>query len=591
MSSTFAATPQFRRRRLKALAVAAADHAPWLVDLYRGLAHPSWEAAIWQDFLTTHRALGWMRALPDPPEEAPRVLVVLRREDVFDVKSSLMQGAAMKLQGVRPVVLAQHRRVPRIHRYARAFGVSDLRFRSEVRASTAALCEIGKRVDELMARPDDFAATRSWTYGGFPLGERVLSTLIRETFDGDPDLERPDHRSRLERILRLALTHYVQAETILDSVEPRWVLADETGYAVNGPLVDVALARGLDVIETSPYLREGALIFKRMNGSVGRTVSTSVARETLEFLERRPWTADREAELQAELVGRYAGSTALQRMYQWNTQDLGREEICAEHSLDPERPLVVVFSHVLWDASFFYGEDLFANYGEWLERTVAAAAASPQANWLIKAHPANAFRLSHGDVSGPVAEVEVVRRRMQRLPDHVKLLLPETPVSSLALYRHADAGVTVRGTAGLEMACFGKPVITAGSGHYSGLGFTIDSATTEEYLARLDHIERFTEPLPEVARVRARRYAYTLFKLRPWVGRSFEVVLDYPEQGWHPLDRNVIARARSLEEAQRHGDLDRWADWSVNQRTADYLEDFEKGGAGTCSAAARGEAR
>ena len=146
-------------------------------------------------------------------------------------------------------------------------------------------------------------------------------------------------------------------------------------------------------------------------------------------------------------------------------------------------------------------------------------------------------------------------------------------MSSLALYRHADVGVTVRGTAGLEMACFGKPVITGGSGHYSGLGFTLDSEDADGYLAKLARVEELTAALPEERRVRARRYTHALLRLRPWVGRSFEVVLDYPEEGWHPLDRNVVARARSLEEARAHGDLHRFADWAVNRHTADYLEE------------------
>jgi len=51
------------------------------------------------------------------------------------------------------------------------------------------------------------------------------------------------------------------------------------------------------------------------------------------------------------------------------------------------------------------------------------------------------------------------------------VLLPDTKISTLSLYRFADDGVTVRGTPGLEIACFGKPAFTAGTGTYAGLGF------------------------------------------------------------------------------------------------------------------------
>jgi len=559
---------------LRGLAARLADHAPLSIDLYRFALHPRWEVANWRDYFSTRRGIAWLRELPSPPHDAPRALLVLRREDLFDVKCRLMLGAALKLQGVEPVVLANHRRVPRIRRHARAFGVEELRFRDRYGPGPEEREAIASRTAELMARRDGFAAVRDWTHDGHPLGERVLSTLIRELVTGEPDLADPAVRARMERILAQALDRYREAEEVLDDVRPSWILSDETGYAMNGPMVDVALARGLDVFETTPFVREGTLLFKRMNRTVGREPAASVSRISFEALAARPWTPAQDAELDAELEERYAGRSRMQRMYQWDTEPADRAGICRELGLDPARPIAVVFSHVLWDASFFYGEDLFLHYGAWLEATLGAAAANPRASWLVKTHPANAFRLAHGDVRGPVAEVEVVRRSLDHLPDHVRLLLPETRISSLSLFRHADVGITVRSTAGLEMACFGKPVVTAGTGHYSGLGFTCDSATREAYLGRLARVETLGPASPD-ATERARRYALALFKLRPWTARSFELRLDFPERGWHPLDRNVVPRARSLEEAERYGDLHRWAEWAVRSRRADYVEGLE----------------
>ena len=564
-----------RRSKLKSVAVALAERAPWLIDIYRFAVHPRWEVDIWRDYHTTRRHLLWLRELPAPPADAPSIVLVLRREDLFDVKSSLLLGAALKLQGVRPVVLANHRRVPRIRRYARAFGVTDLHFRSAFPLSAAEREEIRRRADDLMAPQHDFSAVRAWTHNGHPLGDRVMSTLIRTTLQGEPDLTDPAIRSLMRTLVLRVLHNLYQAEAILDALRPRWMLADETGYAVNGPLVDVAMARGIEVFEASPYLTEGALVLKRMSATVGRAASTSVSTASMDRLSATRWTQEHEVEVMAEIESRYGGSGGLQRMYQWNTRAADRDEICRQFDLDPALPIAVVFSHVLWDASFFYGNDLFANYREWLLATLLGAVANPRVSWLIKAHPANAFRLRHGDVHGPVAEVEVVCNAIATLPSHVRLLLPETPISSLALYRHADVGVTVRGTAGLEMSCFGKPVLTAGTGHYSGFGFTHDSRSREEYLQRLARIETLAEPLDQERTTRARRYAYALFKLRPWHMRSFELRLDYPQVGWHPLDRNVVAQARSLAQARSHGDLDRWAEWAVGSHDADYLEGAE----------------
>ena len=49
-----------------------------------------------------------------------------------------------------------------------------------------------------------------------------------------------------------------------------------------------------------------------------------------------------------------------------------------------------------------------------------------------------------------------------------------------------DGGVTCYGTTGLEITLMGKPVILAGTAHYSGKGFTYDSVNKNDYLSKLE---------------------------------------------------------------------------------------------------------
>jgi len=104
----------------------------------------------------------------------------------------------------------------------------------------------------------------------------------------------------------------------------------------------------------------------------------------------------------------------------------------------------------------------------------------------------------------------------------------------------------------------------------SGLGFTHDSASTEEFLGTLGRIETFEPLSPETAR-EARSYAYAFFVRHPWLVRSFEFTFDFPERGWHPLDRNLTVTARSEGDLHRQGDLDEWARWVLDTRDQDFL--------------------
>jgi hypothetical protein len=202
--------------------------------------------------------------------------------------------------------------------------------------------------------------------------------------------------------------------------------------------------------------------------------------------------------------------------------------------------------------------------------TVRRAIGNDQVNWVVKAHPSNVFRAAHGDVEGECSELVLLQDSFRELPPHVFVLRPETHISTLSLYRFADVGITVRGTPGLEMACFGKTVLTAGTGAYSGLGFTVDSLSTDEYLGRLNALETLSPPTPD-ATERARRYAHALFVERPWVPESFEMVFKFPERGWNPLDRNVRLRVDGARPLFDGSDATRWRDWVIADRVPDFF--------------------
>jgi hypothetical protein len=523
-----------------------------------------------RDLSRTGRDAAFLRAAPPPPPDAPTVLLGLYRDNIYETKLGLVLASALRLQGLRPVVSIPSNRAHRVRRYARAFGIDDVLAQDQLVLTDAERQECRAAARELLTAGTEFDAIKSWTFRDWAVGMHVLSTLIRVTFDGSPDLHLDANRERLSAILDDVLVNYLRAQRIFADLQARFLLVDEANYSTNGPLVDVAVQQGIDVIQTIEIWREDALMSKRLTKANRRVDAKSVALETLARLEQEPWTPTLDAELDADFAARYGGRWTLGQQFQPHTEARSREEIATELGLDPERRTAVIFAHVLWDASLFFGVDLFENYSDWLVRSVGVAVANANVNWIVKAHPSNVFRAAHGDVAGISSEVALVRDHYPRLPDHVHLLLPETRISTLSLYEFADYCVTVRGTPGMEMACFGKPAFTAGTGTYAGLGFTYDSDSVEEFLARLATIETYGSLPPEMT-ARARRYAHTLFTRRPWPTRSFAQEFNFAESGWQPLDRNVVLRAHSVDAVERAGDLGAWTRWVTRDAATDYL--------------------
>jgi hypothetical protein len=543
-----------------------------LVDAYRFVRNPRWQIDLWRDLAATRRATAFLRVVPVPPHapDPPVVLLALYRDDVYETKIGLTLATGLRIRGFKPVVLVPSSRAHRIRRYADVYGVGDVIARDSITITDAERAACEQTVTCLLSGDLDFETVRGWRYRGRPIGVHVLSTLIRVTFDGSPDPAVTTNRDRIATILTQVLHNLVRADRLFNELAPRLLLVEEANYSVNGPVVDAAIDWNVDVIQTIGTWRDDALMSKRLTKETRRVDAKSVARETLGRLEQEPWTSDLDDELDRDFEARYGGVWTLGRQFQPDTVPRSGDQIIAETGLDPSRPTAVIFAHVLWDASLFFGDDLFENYADWLVQSVKAAMENRNVNWIVKAHPSNVFRAAHGDVQGESSEVVLVREHLPKLPDHVHVLLPDTKISTLSLYRFADYGVTVRGTPGMEIACFGKPAFTAGTGTYAGLGFTYDSSSVDEFLGRLATIECYG-PLPEEMRLRARRYAHALFLRRPWKTRSFSLVFDLPERGWNPLDRNVTWNARSHADLDSAGDLGDWADWACQREEPDYV--------------------
>jgi hypothetical protein len=281
-----------------------------------------------------------------------------------------------------------------------------------------------------------------------------------------------------------------------------------------------------------------------------------------------PWTPDHDRAIDDEFRRRYGGTSQIHLRNQPGTVDMPAEAVRSELGLDPAKPTAVLFSHVLWDANLFYGRDLFDNYGQWFVETLKAAAANPHLNWLVKLHPANLWKRELSGVTGEYDEIKLIRESMGELPAHIRLLRPETRISSLSLFRMADAATTVRGSIGYEMPCFGVPVALAGTGRYDNFGFTLDHDSAKAYFATLARLHTVPRLSAEAIH-RAKVHAYALLVRRQWTFKSFRasfgpVVTD-------PLNQNLHPTATTFADIARIGDLAAFADWVEHDEEVDYL--------------------
>jgi hypothetical protein len=159
--------------------------------------------------------------------------------------------------------------------------------------------------------------------------------------------------------------------------------------------------------------------------------------------------------------------------YQRRTVRTSRAEICDRFGWDPSLPIMAVYASNWFDLPHTFGMTNFRDFLDWLEATLPTCAANRRVNWLFKAHPCDAWY-------GGVTLADLMPR--QAAPN-VRLVPDDWHGASLL---HAvDGLVTYHGTAGIECAALGKPVLLADRGWYHDLGIARWPESRDEYLQAL----------------------------------------------------------------------------------------------------------
>jgi hypothetical protein len=502
----------------------------------------------------------------DTPGSRSVALAVSLTEWPYQLKLEGMLLKALELEGLRPLVLTSAALPRGAASYHRTFGFE--RAELERFVPTDSQSALRHEAAALLAGDLSVQRLKRLEYRGVNVGQHVLSTLSRNLFRGSVTLDDPESQAVVERLLPESMALALTGERVLDELRPDVVMFNEARYAGYGPLFETALQRGLNVIQFVHAFSDDAFAFKRYTAATSRVHPRSLGDSAWSEVKAGPWSTVMEAELSEQFDLRYAGKDLLSRRLHEHTRRRGRDELATELGLDPAKPSAVLFSHILWDANLFYGDDLFEDQEEWLIETIRSAAANPHLNWIVKLHPANVWKRKLEGQTGELPELEAIRSKLGELPPHVRLLLPDTDVSTLSLFELADFAITIRGTVGVEAPVFGVPVVTGGTSHYSGRGFTLDSATADEYralLARLHEQPRLTEEQVLLAK----KHAHALFCRRPLHFSSFRSVIDLESRGpfSHDLELTVSSRAE-LEAAP---DLREFARWAVDRSREDYL--------------------
>jgi len=381
-----------------------------------------------------------------------------------------------------------------------------------------------------LSKLDDLHTASDWKqikHKNMPVGAMVLSTYCRHNATGFINPKLPDFLPFAKEWVENICLAYDAAELFYKTHNVKTAMFSETFIEEYGGFYYAALAAGVDVIKTSGTVRDNAIVVQRRRTENERLHHAALTNGAWEYIMNLGNDAEIQQEVAKNFSDRYSNKWLRSKRNHADTKIFTRDEGRKQLGIAPERKVVVIFSHILYDALFHYGDELYQDYATWLIETIKIAKENHNIDWYVKLHPSNLWRGEFQSLlKGKYEEERIIEEYVGELPSHIKLIYADTNISPYGWYQIADYGISVRGTAGLEMPCLGKPVVTAGTGRYEGKGFTIDPATPDDYRNILLSLHE-VPPLTDKQISLANRYAYGLFNLKPFELSGLKPTLRY----------------------------------------------------------------
>lgn len=351
------------------------------------------------------------------------------------------------------------------------------------------------------AKPGDIL---SWRLPGAVDPVVIYDSILKRQQRAVVDL---DHRE-MYPLVEEAVGRIQRCIEVLDEVKPDLVVMSHTIGMICGPLAYLAAARGIPVVLVFGLF--GALRFARF--STTSELFSFYDRPTREEIDSLP---DSKADSMKKIGRAYlaqrldgkADDLASVYAFQRNQAKVNRSEICAHYGWDPNKPIIAFYASNWFDWPHQLGMTQFRDFLDWTEATFAVARKNPQFNWLFKSHPTEEW-------FGGVALADILRPMGQQ--PHIAL--SDKSWNNTHVMNAVDALVTYHGTAGIEFASLGKPVLVPDRGKYDDCGFVRVASSRADYLSLLATPWWHDMNLDETRR-RAEIFAGWWFCAPTWQGR------------------------------------------------------------------------
>ena len=353
----------------------------------------------------------------------------------------------------------------------------------------------------------DVAETVTWErveelkYRKINVGKNVRSSILRYL----RGLDLPNDQLLVQEYAYSGLVCAAAAERAIDKLRPTRIFTSHGVYVDWGPALHTAFARKVPVSAWMASYLHARFYFSQVRDTEQINFH-NIGRKAWNELSNHILTDEQSERLSQYLQDRYTKDTSFDiKDFKQYTGSI--DELRNRYGLDPSMPVWGIMAHLNWDSVSDSSPMVYESFNQWMNDTIQVIKDIPDVQWIIKVHPAEAWYKAESSVGF------LINKCFPDLPKHIRVLPANENISPLDFINLVDGGVTVFGTAGLELALQGKPVILAGDAHYGRKGFTYDADSQEHYRELLKQAGNLSSITAE-QRELVKKYAYCYFLQR-----------------------------------------------------------------------------
>ena len=334
------------------------------------------------------------------------------------------------------------------------------------------------RIEQLRYEANSYSLEnyKDWTYQNLTVGRWALDVLCNNALVSDEALI-PHYKIKLYAYLHHVLVMTEACKGILEELKPDIVISNDSFYYPWSILEKLCEQRNIPHYNYWPGIRKNRIGYAKGEPAMLMNIS----RVWSEF-KSKELTNQQQMLIQDYLINRRTGKE-LSGVNTSDPEQNAKELVTFDwREIDAKKPTALLTANVCWDLCALNKNIQFESMFDWIAQTVKFFNEHYEWQLIIKPHPAE----ENDQIPRTLQTLkgELLRNNV-KIPDNVLVLDARTEISVYDLFTKIHLGLVYTTTVGLEMACFGIPVITAGRSHYRGMGFTFDPPNKEIYFKQI----------------------------------------------------------------------------------------------------------